>query len=83
MHVIEPLVVMIGCYMLILVESVSRWFSSTASELSRGGSSLIEREVSSTATVLSSMAMKLSSMAMKLTLGGDRALSQWLSSNRR
>ncbi|XP_013617256.1 PREDICTED: glutathione S-transferase T3-like [Brassica oleracea var. oleracea] len=29
------------------------------------------------------MAMKLSSMAMKLTLGGDRALSQWLSSNRR
>ncbi|KAF3540160.1 hypothetical protein F2Q69_00020694 [Brassica cretica] len=83
MHVIEPLVVMIGCYMLILVESVSRWFSSTAPDLSRGGSPLIEREVSSTATELSSMAMKLSSMAMKLSLGGDKALSQWLSTNRR
>ncbi|KAH0912683.1 hypothetical protein HID58_036004 [Brassica napus] len=64
MHVIEPLVGMIGCYMLILVESFSRWFSSTAPELSS-----TVRELSSTAT-------ELSSMAIKLYVGGDGALSQ-------
>ncbi|KAF2554829.1 hypothetical protein F2Q68_00013340 [Brassica cretica] len=35
--------VLIGCYVLVLVESGARWVSSTAKELSRGGSALIER----------------------------------------
>ncbi|KAH0925860.1 hypothetical protein HID58_018116, partial [Brassica napus] len=80
MLVIEPLVGMIRCYMLILVESFSRWFSSTAPELLRGGSSLIESvsvatEISSTVRELSSTATELSSMAIKLYVGGDGALS--------
>ncbi|WZZ53897.1 hypothetical protein YC2023_054004 [Brassica napus] len=69
--------------MLILVESVSRWFSSTLPKLPRVCSPLIERELSSTVPDLSSTATELSSMAMKLSLGGDGALLQWLSSNRR
>ncbi|KAG2315136.1 hypothetical protein Bca52824_018258 [Brassica carinata] len=80
MHVIEPLLVLIDCYLLVLVESVSRWVSSTATELFRGCS---VRFGVSVATELSSTATELSSMAMKLSFGGDGALSRWLSSNRR
>ncbi|KAF2613541.1 hypothetical protein F2Q70_00010055 [Brassica cretica] len=60
---------------------------STAKEVSRGGSALIESyvatELSSTRPSLSSSATELSSTAMKLSLGGDRALSLCFSSNQR
>uniref|UniRef100_A0A0D3DPR7 Myb-like domain-containing protein n=1 Tax=Brassica oleracea var. oleracea TaxID=109376 RepID=A0A0D3DPR7_BRAOL len=73
--------------MLVIVESVSRWISSTAKEVSRSGSALIESyvatELSSTRPSLSSSATELSSTAMKLSLGGDRALSFCFSSNQR
>ena len=53
-----------------------RFSVSVATELSSRAP-----ELSSRAPELSSTATELSSMAMKLSLGGDGALSRWLSSN--